>query len=132
MILKPTGSKQQRNEYSMHSSANQSGSFLHQPRRVPSTRFLRSKVWLRFGYLWPLYLGTNLWSWSYKVFHFLYLFTIIELMTNQSCHVPKYNIFRIKMDVSQNHCGLIISDSLSDDNGQWECRVTASATTQYK
>lgn len=38
---------------------------------------------------------------------------------------------RIKMDVSMNYCGLIISDSKADDNGQWDCRVKASGTEQF-
>jgi len=39
---------------------------------------------------------------------------------------------RIKMDVSQNHCGLVISDSNADyHDGTWECRVMAGTSIQY-
>lgn len=39
---------------------------------------------------------------------------------------------RIRMDVSPNHCGVIISDAKPDDNGVWECTVGAAGqSTQY-
>ena len=37
------------------------------------------------------------------------------------------------MDVSTNHCGLVITDSNANyHDGTWDCSIFASGTTQYR